>query len=363
MKIRFSKSIAILQPQIPHYRTEFVTLLSRRLGKVDIYSYIDPKKSVANGFELQLKTHHIDNLSVGPFLIFNPFVLLTKKYDTLVLMLHFGHITTWLLLLTSFLHHKKIILWGQGISVKRYLKEEVKPDWKLKWMIALADGVWFYMDKEYQQWRTIFPDKPMVALGNSLSGIKDMIDYKPSVTKDQLRAKYGISQERVFIFCARFENQFRRVDLLEDIIKKLDPNKNAFVIIGAGKYKPDFSKYENVYDFGAVYDKELKQELFSLSDLYLQPGWVGLSIMEAMAYGKPICTFVRSEQTLQCVEYSYIKDGENGMIFQNMEDCMNRLSVIQPDDIKRMGISAKHTASMYTPERMATKAVSVLNHL
>ncbi len=356
-------NIAILQPQVPHYRTEFVTRLCGMADKVDIYSYVDSKKSVVNGFKLQFKTYHIENISFGPFLMYNPFVLLTQKYDTLVLMLHFGHVTTWLLLLTRIFHHKKIILWGQGISVKRYLMEEVKPDWKLKWMIALADGVWLYMDKEYQLWKNIFPDKPIVALGNSLSGIKDMIDYKPSVTKDQLREKYRISQERVFIFCARFENMFRRVDLLEDIIKKLDPNKNAFVIIGAGKYKPDFSKYNNVHDFGSVYDKELKQELFYLSDLYLQPGWVGLSIVEAMAYGKPVCTFVRSEQTLQCVEYSYIEDGVNGMIFPNMEDCMSRLSGIQPDDIERMGINAKHTVSIYTPERMAEKAVSIFESI
>ena len=353
----------ILQPLYPHYRDEFFFYLKNKYRHIELFSYSKDKSINSEGFRVNIESKNLICVSFDRFIIYNPIFFLKQKTDIIVLPLNFGHIGTWLLLLLKVVTKKKIVLWGQGISVKRYLKEEVKPDWKLKWMIALADGVWFYMDKEYQQWRTIFPDKPMVALGNSLSGIKDMIDYKPSVTKDQLRAKYGISQERVFIFCARFENQFRRVDLLEDIIKKLDPNKNAFVIIGAGKYKPDFSKYENVYDFGAVYDKELKQELFSLSDLYLQPGWVGLSIMEAMAYGKPICTFVRSEQTLQCVEYSYIKDGENGMIFQNMEDCMNRLSVIQPDDIKRMGISAKHTASMYTPERMATKAVSVLNHL
>lgn len=71
-------------------------------------------------------------------------------------MLHFAHLTTWLLLLTKFIHRKKIILWGQGISVKRYLAEERKPDWKLKAQMALADGVWLYMEKELKQWKGIF---------------------------------------------------------------------------------------------------------------------------------------------------------------------------------------------------------------
>ena len=355
--------IILLQPLYPHYRDEFFNLLKNKCRHIELFSYNKDESINKEGFRVNIESKNLNCLSFDRFIIYNPIFFLKQKADIIVLPLNFGHIGTWLLLLLKVVTKKKIVLWGQGISVKRYLKEEVKPDWKLKCMIALADGVWLYMDKEYQQWKTVFPSKPMVALGNSLSGIKDMIYYKPSVTKDQLRAKYGINQERVFIFCARFENQFRRVDLLEDIIKELDPNKNAFIIIGAGKYKPDFSKYENAHDFGAVYDKELKQELFYLSDLYLQPGWVGLSIMEAMAYGKPICTFMRSEQTLQCVEYSYIEDGVNGMIFKNMENCMNRLSVIQPDDIERMGSNAKHTASMYTPERMVEKAVSIFENI
>ena len=54
--------------------------------------------------------------SIRPFL--------AGKYDTLVLMLHFAHISTWLLLLLKPFHKKKIIIWGHGISVKRYLQEE-----------------------------------------------------------------------------------------------------------------------------------------------------------------------------------------------------------------------------------------------
>lgn len=195
-------------------------------------------------------------------------------------MLHFAHLGTWILLLTKWLHHKKIILWGQGISVRRYLKEEKKPDWKLKWMIALADGIWFYMDKEKDQWQKYFPDKPMVALCNTLSGVDEMTKYQPDLTKDELKAKYGVKQDVIFIFCARFTAD-RRVDLLLETIKRLDDEKYGFVIIGSGKCKPDFSSYGNVYDFGAVYDTAVKRELFALADIYFQPGWVGLSIVEA----------------------------------------------------------------------------------
>lgn len=355
-----SQHLAILQPIIPHYRSDFFQELRDRCGDVDIFTYSCEKDCKKSGFHVQMKSIHVRSILFGPVLLYNPLPFLSKRYDTLVLMLNFGHVTTWLLLILKFFFHKKIIVWGQGISVKRYLKEELHPDWKLKLMVAMSDGVWFYMDKEYQQWRCIFPQKPMVALGNSLSGVNEMLEYCPKESKDALKEKYGIKEKRVFIFCARFESKYRRTDLLLEIIGSLDSVENGYVIIGSGKYKPDFSRYSNVYDFGALYDNEIKRDLFYIADLYLQPGWVGLSIMEAMAYGKPVCTFVRSKETLQCVEYSYIEDGINGMIFKDMNDCMRKLSMISNNELILMGKNAQNTVHLHTPHYMVNQAIAIL---
>lgn len=359
------KRIAILQPEVPHYRDDFFKYISQNTELADLYTYNSPKKISSQGFcQGSNKTCHIPNAQIKGFLFYNPFRLLFRGYDTLVLMLHFAHITTWLLLLTKFIHRKRIILWGQGISVKRYIREEKKPDRKLKWQMALADGVWIYMEKEAEQWRKIFPNKPIVALNNTLSGTKEMTEYKPDVPKCELKYKYHITQEYLLIFCARFENNYRRTDLLVETIERLDAAKYGFIIIGAGKNKPDFSRYDNVYDFGAVYDTNVKRELFYMADLYFQPGWVGLSIVEAMAYGKPICTFVRSEETKQCVEYSYIKENENGMIFTDMDDCVNRITSQRHADFLRLGENARNmVAKKLTPERMAENALQIMNRV
>lgn len=179
-----------LQPFIPHYREEFFSLLGRRLKEKnvgqsfeqEIYTFERTKDVKSASFNMSnISCKHIQSMLIkGKLLVYNPFKLLRKENEVLVLMLHFAHISTWLLLLTKRLHHKKIILWGQGISVRRYLKEEKKPDWKLKWMMALADGVWLYMEKEKEQWQTLFPQKPMVALNNTLTGVDEMINYPNS---------------------------------------------------------------------------------------------------------------------------------------------------------------------------------------
>lgn len=393
------RRIAILQPEIPHYRTEFFDLLREKVDGLDLFTYSSEKMVEKLGFCVGLESIHISNIEKKGFLIYAPWKLLSKRYDTLVLMLHFAHVTTWLLLLTKWLHRKKIILWGQGISVKRYLKESKKLDWKLKWQIALADGVWIYEEPEAKQWQAIFPKKPIVALNNTLSGVEEMLRtgeldeteqssyetrsyendtlhydteqssyetrsmlrYENGSWKESLKRKWGIEQEVVLIFCARFENNYRRTDLLVETIERLDSQKYGFIIIGEGKNKPNFKKHGNVYDFGAVYDNEKKCELFTVADIYFQPGWVGLSIVEAMAYGKPIFTFRRSEETLQCVEYCYIEEGKNGLIFDNMDDCIHQINTLSKEQILQMGENARQLVKeKLTPRQMVENACSIL---
>lgn len=358
--------IAILQPEVPHYRVEFFQLLADNCELMDLYVYNTFEKTRKQGFNINVSSNpnvkYILNWNVHDVLTYNPLPLCSKRYDTLVLMIHFAHLTTWLLLLTKWLHRKKIILWGQGISVKRYLKESKKPDWKLKWMIALADGAWIYEDPEAEQWKKIFPQKPIVALNNTLTGVEEMCKW--SVTNEEkklLKSKWAVEQEMVLIFCARFDNNYRRTDLLVEAIERLDERKYGFIIVGEGKNKPDFSKYKNVLCVGAVYDNKTKRELFSAADAYFQPGWVGLSIVEAMAYGKPIFTFRRSEDTLQCVEYCYIENGKNGLIFDSMDDCLQKIRSLMKSQIQEMGLRAQNLVKQkLTSKQMCEHALSIL---
>lgn len=359
------RKVAILQPLIPHYRTDFFEGLRRNLEYLDIYVYTTPDQLKNKGFKIANSDGcYIRNWQIKGILLYSPWLLLNKKYDTLVLMLHFAHITTWLLLLTKFVHHKKIVLWGQGISVKRYLKEEKKPDWKLRLLIYLSDGVWFYTEKELNMWQKFFPQKKMISLNNTLSGVENMIAYEPNMTKTKLKEKYKISQRIILIYCARFNSNYRRIDWLLDTIQRLDSCIYGFIIIGAGQNKPNFSSFKNVYDFGAIYDTSLKQDLFTIADIYYQPGWVGLSIVEAMAYGKPIFTFKRTSDTKQCVEYAYIQSGINGMIFEDIDDCIRWLKTIDVNAIIRMGKNAREFAhTNLTMKNMVERASILLETL
>lgn len=355
--------IAILQPFIPHYREEFFTGLGRKTA-IDIYCYENQDDIGREHFhQARVMIRPIGRRSIGPFLFYNPFTLLNKRYDVLVLMLNFTHLSTWLLLLTQPLHRKKIILWGHGISIKRFKKEERRPHLLLRWMIALAGEVWFYTDYELNIWRKIFPKKPFVSLNNTISGIRDIMRLPPA-DKSGLKQKHGIRQDVILIFCARFNTLERRTDILEKAIAGLDEERYGFIIIGDGPFKPDFGRFKNVYDFGSVYDRDLKNDLFRVADIYFQPAWLGLSVTEALAYEKPIYTFERTGELLQCVEYSYLIDGYNGAIARDFEQFIRLVSGTTRQDIDRMSANCKaFTETHLTMEHMIDSAYEGINQL
>ncbi|WP_439583472.1 glycosyltransferase [Dyadobacter bucti] len=355
--------VAILHPYILHYREDFFKGIGK-MFPLNIYCYEDQKEiGKANFKEAQLDVIQIKSIKIGPFLWYSPKKLLSKENDVLVLMLTFLHLTTWILLLTKPFHRKKIILWGHGISVKRFVKEEKKPDVLLKVMIMLADKVWFYTRHELKIWNGQRPGLSAVSLDNTISDVDEILTYEVE-DKDALKRLFNITQPRILIYCARFNEPGRRPDLLLQAVQNLDPEMFGFVIIGEGKLKPDFAPYPNVYDFGAVYETKLKKQLFQLADIYFQPGWVGLSIVEAMAYAKPVFTLERTESLLQCVEYSYIEHNYNGMLFGSIQEFYRTVTSLSVEDIKRLSDNARaYTKAQLKMQNMVQNASSSIQTL
>lgn len=353
--------IAIIHTVVSHYREAFFDGLAKS-KQFDIYCFLNQTEQKNKNFKLSnyaVKT--LKKISFGKFVIYSIAPFFNSKYDTIVLMWNFGHLSSWILLLTKPFHRKKIILWGHGISVRRYEKEERKPSFLLKLMAYFADGLWVYMEKEEAQWRKIFPKKEIVGLNNTISDADSLVNI--SFTDNQItemKLKYNITNEIVFIYCARFNNNYRRPDILVKAIEKFSNDKFGFIIIGTGPYKPDFSGFTNVYEFGSVYERNIKDELFNIADIYFQPGWVGLSIVEAMAYGKPISTFKRSDRILQCVEYSLI-DRSNGFLFDDVEEMYKVISNLSKEDLRRKGQASRNLIiKKVTMKNMVEKAASIV---
>lgn len=115
--------ISFLQPLIPHYRQDFFHNLNKRCP-IQVYCYEDQNEIASNNFHGSSVSHtKIKSLSWKGFLVFNPFTLLKEKSSIMVLMLHFGHLTTWFLLFTKLLHRKKSFCGGTVFLLKDISKK------------------------------------------------------------------------------------------------------------------------------------------------------------------------------------------------------------------------------------------------
>lgn len=357
------KKIAIVNPIINNYRLEFFTKLNKDV-QIDLYTYRKRNLATVDGLSISSDTlsKKLKSKTIGPFLLYDFLPLVNKGYEYIVILGNVKHLSAWLLLIIGKLIGLKVILWGHGISVTRYLNEYEKLPWIRLTMYRLAYGAWFYTANELQLYKKKIKKLVAVNLNNTISEVDDIIKFNPFDTerKQKIKNKYKIKNKKLLIICTRFESPTRKADKLIDVIKGI--NKEwGLIIIGDGKLKPDFSKFNNVYDFGSIYERSLKSEFFLIADLYIQLGHIGLSVVEAFAYGLPIITLKRSETTHHSVEYNYVIDKKNGFICDNIEDVINRINVMDEYILNEMSKNAiqfvKDNLSM---NNMCKKAFSIL---
>lgn len=139
--------------------------------------------------------------------------------------------------------------------------------------------------------------------------------------------------------------KWKRVDLLIEAVSQIASRNDAIelCIIGAGPEEENLKQLarriapEGTIKFqGSIYDREqLAREIIS-SGIYVLAGMGGLSINEAMAYGKPvICS--RCDGT----ERDLITDGESGLFFKEGDaaDLASKIEILlkNPEKARTMG--------------------------
>jgi len=354
--------IAILYPRISHYREEFFQGLMKK-HDLTFFLYESKEESLKKNFKnSQIDAHFLKTFTLLNKIRFvNILPFFKTKYDVLILIGEMRSISVWMLLILMKMSKTKTILWGHGISVHAYLKEEKKLNPLRVLFHKLADHTWLYTKKEVEIWKDYISQEKFTSLNNTIY-IEEILN-EPLFDKIELKNKYNITTEINLIFAARFSNPNRRADLLVEVIKKLDSTKYGLIIIGDGGLKPNFEHYKNVYDFGALYDRRLKTELFQIADIYFQPGWMGLSCTEALAYGKPVLTFERSKTLKQCVEFAYLNN-ENSFIAKDIDDLITFIHSLDKQSIKKYSSNAKMYAEKnLTMETMVNNALDSLTKI
>lgn len=162
--------------------------------------------------------------------------------------------------------------------------------------------------------------------------------------KNKLEKEYNTPAKHRLIHIGRLI-KWKRVDLLLEAVAELKEEFNdiELIIIGEGpereslEEKVDKLKLKNNVLFaGSIYEPEELGKYLLSSSVYILAGMGGLSINEAMSFGKPVICSV-----CDGTEKELVANGYNGYFFKegNREDLVEKIKILlkNPELVKKMG--------------------------
>lgn len=225
------------------------------------------------------------------------------------------HILNHLLLVLRRLGLKRFAFWGLGRN--KQSDRSVVSEWLKRATLNCADAYFAYTRGVAQEVAKLgFSEDRIIALQNSI----DTSEFRADVAavtageRESMRSQLGIANDApVGLFCGMLDS-VKGIPFLIESAKLIKQNIPKFhlLILGGGRDDTTVARLTDglpwVYIAGPKFGRE-KAVLFSISDVLLLPGRVGLVILDSFAAGLPVLT-VRTP--IHGPEVEYLEDGVNG---------------------------------------------------
>jgi len=317
------KKVILITNKLFQYRIEVYNFFNEKLKENNIQLLV-----IAN----QVQKDIIDKIK------FNHKLISYKKYlneinnykpDTAVIFLNLSNLIIWPTI--HFLKLKKIpfIYWSHGVNLQDP-KNKIKNIF-FRYIHNISSSILLYTPNQIKYIKKKNHKKIFIA-NNTLN-----FNSFPEITKtkNELRTKYNIPYEKALIYISRIL-PYKRLDILINIFEKFKKDY-GLIIIGNGlpnELNERIKKLKNITYLGAIYNKEIVNEYFKLSDIFCIPGANGLSINQAMYWGLPCLTL----DVLQGPEVWYIKQGETGFVVKNEVELQEKILYLfeNEEELKRM---------------------------
>ena len=359
--------VVILQHRLLHYRLEFFELLREYLAAKNIdLELIHGQPSAQDlvrcdtGFLPWAKIIRNKFLILfGKELIFQDIPKDVPKADLVVMMQENRIVSNYKFLFRK--HGCKIAFWGHGKNYQSTKPSGFREKWKkqllhrVDWWFAYTDSTVDYLVEQG------FDFDRITNLNNAIDTRafkEDLISVGSDEVKE-VQAELRIPDDAVVgLFCGSLYLE-KKLDLLmksADLVKDQCPDFHL-VVIGdgpsAGLVK-DFAKTRSWVHCTGVKKGHEKAILFKMANIQLNPGLVGLHVLDAFAAGLPMVT---TKNALHSPEISYLKSGINGLIVESdlPEDYADAVVKL----VKDKSLSSKYRtrcladADVYTVENMA----------
>ena len=162
---------------------------------------------------------------------------------------------------------------------------------------------------------------------------------------------------RIGVYCGSLYAS-KRLDLLLEAAEQVHGRQPAFrlLLIGDGPLRAEVEDFARgrgwVHVAGARFGRE-KAQLLSLAEMWLNPGLVGLGILDAFCARLPLLT---TDLPLHSPEIEYLEPGRNGLMvppsgraFADAIECL----LADPDRLRALRAGAQASSHRYSIEAMA----------
>jgi glycosyltransferase involved in cell wall biosynthesis len=258
-----------------------------------------------------------------------------------------------------------LAFWGHG----RNMQAEQPDGWPerfKRWSSRRVDWWFAYTQLSAQTVQAAgFPADRVTVLDNSIDteALRRAIQTAAQTPPDELRARFGFGPGPLAVFIGSLYIG-KRIPFLLEAAAKLRALIPGFqlaiagegpkrVLVAAAAAKSGGS----IHYLGAVHGRA-KAELLAGADIMLNPGLVGLGILDAFAAGVPMAT---TDCGLHSPEIVYLDNGRNGLMTGNsLEAYVAQVAETLADAaaLKRMGKAALASAERYSLARTTANFTS-----
>ena len=259
----------------------------------------------------------------------------------------------------------KVAFWGHGKDFQTRAPGGLRERWKEK-TIHWVDWWFAYTRITCDQLRIAdFPITRTTCLNNAVDVRRLRSDWES--VPDRLREKVLEEcklTERSFVglFCGSMysDKKFPLLVAACDVVAKKFPDFRL-VVIGDGterKWIEDAFASRPWATWVGVKRSVEKAAYFGMASVVLNPGLVGLHVLDAFSMGLPMITTLTAKHS---PEIAYLEDGVNGMMTEETPEAYASAIeslIVRREMLADMSKHARQTAELYTVEKMAENFVS-----
>lgn len=358
------KRIVIIQKVLPHYRVPLFEGLKRELERRGLdFLLIYGDGGEANDARMAAQTLSWAVFRknrcwsiFGKIAIWQPVVSLLKRNDLVVSEQATKLPLNWLLWLAGKFGLLRFGLWGHGRNFQK--RGQTKEWWKERMTLG---SHWFfaYTGKSAKVVRALgYPENRITVLGNSIDTkeLDQIWASRSSQDRHRLRKKVGAGVGPVALYCGGLYGEKRLPFLLRSAENVRGQIKDFQLwIVGDGEEREyvesQARQHEWLHYLGPRYGRE-KAEIYFCADVVMNPGAVGLAILDAFTLGKP---FLTTDYPYHGPEIDYLLHGVNGLMLPHDEDSFAQgvaELLNNPQLSEQMALEARKTAERFTLDNM-----------